>query len=278
MLGRLKNPAYTGENRCVPCTAVNLLIAAAASAIAWIVAPIAAVVVATGSVLAIYLRGYLVPGTPTLTKRYFPDWLLAWFDKAPAGGKRDVEDVDVQAFLLEAGVVHEGEVDLELEPAFGDAWRDRMAAVGEERTEAELLADLLDVPEERFEIVEHGDAFVVRSDGHRVGQWESRPAFVADMAGADVLSSRAPAWSSLSLAARSEVLGALRLFVERCPACDAPVTLDQDVVESCCREIDVVAATCQGCGARLFESPFDPDAVGDGEEEASGDAQPPVAG
>jgi len=36
------------------------------------------------SVILIHLRGYLVPGTPTLTKRYLPDDVLQLFGKEPA--------------------------------------------------------------------------------------------------------------------------------------------------------------------------------------------------
>lgn len=50
------------------------------------------------------------------------------------------------------------------------------------------------------------------------------------------------------------MLNGLRLFVERCPACDGPVTADREVVESCCRSLDVVAVSCDACGARLFET------------------------
>jgi hypothetical protein len=273
----LKDPEYTGENRCRPCTAVNLLIAAGASAVAWVLTPLAAVAVAAASLSAIYLKGYLVPGTPTLTKRYLPERVLRLFDKAPSQSR---EDVDVRRFLLDAGVVREGGSDLELDPGFEAAWRDCTAAELTDGDERERLADLLGVGVDDLEVVDHGDAFVVRSDGLRVGQWESRPAFAADMAAADVLDARCLAWSSLSMGARSEVLGALRLFLERCPACDAPVTLDREVVESCCRSIDVVAATCQGCGARLFESPFDPDAVDDGapDHETGGSAPASTAG
>jgi hypothetical protein len=45
--------------------------------------PLVGVPVLAGSLALVYLRGYLVPGTPAFTKRYFPDWLLAWFDKTP---------------------------------------------------------------------------------------------------------------------------------------------------------------------------------------------------
>ena len=76
----LRNPEHTGENRCVPCTVVNVVISAA---VALVVGVALAVCLA-----AVYLRGYLVPGTPTLTTRYLPDRVLALFDKGPrvAGG------------------------------------------------------------------------------------------------------------------------------------------------------------------------------------------------
>ena len=73
LLDRIREPEHTGENRCVPCTVVNAAIAVAATAFASIVAVEAAAVVLVGSVLAIGLRGYLVPGTPALTRRYLPD-------------------------------------------------------------------------------------------------------------------------------------------------------------------------------------------------------------
>lgn len=83
LFDRVHQPEYTGENRCIPCTSVNLVIAAVlAGGIARRSRPLA-VAAFTASLVAIYVRGYLVPGTPTLTKRYFPDWVLAAFDKEP---------------------------------------------------------------------------------------------------------------------------------------------------------------------------------------------------
>jgi hypothetical protein len=103
VLDRLRRPEYTGENRCTPCTVVNTALAAllaagagglAAAATPAGTGPVPAPVpglAAGGLVLAaglasIHLRGYLVPGTPRLTKRYFPDRVLAWFDRAPDSG------------------------------------------------------------------------------------------------------------------------------------------------------------------------------------------------
>ncbi|ELY91113.1 hypothetical protein C483_10526 [Natrialba hulunbeirensis JCM 10989] len=86
VLAHVHNPEHTGENRCLPCTIVNLVIAGILAVAAAVVSPLLAVAVFALSVVAIALRGYLVPGTPTLTKRYFPDWLLAKFDKEPEPG------------------------------------------------------------------------------------------------------------------------------------------------------------------------------------------------
>lgn len=94
VIDRLRQPEYTGSNRCLPCTATNVVIAAVMSVVVgviwatmvgglwWVVGGSLFAL----SLLAIWLRGYLVPGTPQFTKRYFPDWLLAKFDKAPQPG------------------------------------------------------------------------------------------------------------------------------------------------------------------------------------------------
>jgi len=84
MLDELKQPEYTGENRCLPCTGVNLLIAVVAAAVAGRRSRKAGAGVFVASVVLIYLRGYLVPGTPQLTKRYLPDDVLRVFGKEPA--------------------------------------------------------------------------------------------------------------------------------------------------------------------------------------------------
>ena len=81
-LERVRQPEYVGENRCVPCTVTNLVIAAVlTAALAWLSVPLA-VAFAVLAVASIWLRGYLVPKTPELTKQYLPNELLAKFDDA----------------------------------------------------------------------------------------------------------------------------------------------------------------------------------------------------
>lgn len=285
VLDRLRQPEYTGENRCIPCTAANVVIAGvlglavgygwavAGGALAWLVG---AAVFAAG-LAAVWLRGYLVPGTPELTKQYFPDWLLRAFDKEPttpggidaaaAGGDTEgttaedsgepepPEGADAETLLLSAGVVEpcENEDDLCLVEGFRAGWRERMHTIREEAAERDELARELDLDPADIEFREHGDAFVARTDGRRLGQWESRAALVADLAAARELPGWIDGWEAMPVEARSQLLGGLRIFLDTCPVCEGPVSAGMETVESCCRSHDVVAANCEACDARLLE-------------------------
>lgn len=82
IVSRVRRPEYTGENRCTPCTVVNVGFSAAlAAAVGVVASPVSGFAVLVASLGLVYLRGYLVPGTPTLTKRYLPDRVLRLFDK-----------------------------------------------------------------------------------------------------------------------------------------------------------------------------------------------------
>lgn len=279
-LDRLRRPEYTGENRCLPCTAVNVAIAVVvAAAIAAVAAIELAALALSVSLAAIWLRGYLVPGTPELTKRYLPDRVLRLFGKG-----RDAAppaDVDAESYLLSADVLVETPdgADLAFAPWFASAWSDaldgmRLDASVDDSTDADApvteaddagtaadvaaLASLTGVDADSLSLDWRDGTAFASADGERIGHWESRAAFLADVAADRVLSDRADGWAGLPLAARSGVLGALRLFVEECPACEGPVSLEERVVESCCTSYDVVAGRCTACNARLFELDLPP--------------------
>ncbi|WP_251329862.1 hypothetical protein [Haloplanus pelagicus] len=266
---RLRQPEYTGTNRCLPCTVVNLALAVVVAGAVAAVSPVAAAAVLAVSVAAVYLRGYLVPGTPTLTKRYLPDAVLRLFDKHGAAPLTVDDDAALESFLLSVDAVEqcrEG-TDLCLTGGFRAAWNDRIARFrdrGVETGDVAALFDGLDVDPARVRTESRGDAYEAYDDDARVGQWESRAAYLADLAAEAELRERHSGWHRLDVEARMEVLGSLRLWLERCPSCDGPVTLGEDTVESCCRSIDVIAATCESCGARLFEAEFSPEAMATG--------------
>jgi hypothetical protein len=83
VLETLRQPEYTGENRCEPCTMLNLIIAAIFGSVIARKSKLGGAIAVGISIVLIYLRGYLVPGTPTVTKRYLPPAVLRWFGKDP---------------------------------------------------------------------------------------------------------------------------------------------------------------------------------------------------
>lgn len=267
MITRLKQPEYTGENRCLPCTVVNTLIAGVASAAVGVgVGTATSAAVGTGAgiavfalcLVAIYLRGYLVPGTPELTKRYFPVWLLDLFGKgpeqmtAPAGEN----GVDPEQVLTGIGALEEcaDGTDLCLTEPFREEWNREIDDLDESEAGREQLLRMLDTDEGEVTYEEFGDAFRASVDERVVGKWESRAAFLADLGAANVLARRYPDWEALSLAGRSQLLTGLRLFIDTCPECGGIPEFGTETVESCCSTHEVAAVSCTDCGARLFET------------------------
>lgn len=83
LVDSIHQPEHTGENRCEPCTVLNLVIAAVLGSFIARKSRIGGLLSVFISVGLIYLRGYLIPGTPTLTKQYLPPNILRWFGKNP---------------------------------------------------------------------------------------------------------------------------------------------------------------------------------------------------
>jgi hypothetical protein len=269
-LDRLRQSQYTGENRCLPCTAVNVALALVLGAgVSALLTPFVGLLALAVSLTAIYLRGYLVPGTPELTKRYFPDWLLAWFDKTPAGTRQTELEVDSDAdadehldpeeilSTVDAVEPCADEDDLCLTESFASAWDDEIRRLRDADTRREALADLFETD---AVTVDSGSRRVSVFDGDRpLAQWPSTGALVADLAADEVLVSRAPAWAGTDPARRFGVLAGLRSFLETCPLCDAPIEIGENTVESCCRSWEVLSVHCPSCDTDLLE--LDPETL-----------------
>lgn len=274
-LERFRKPEYTRENRCMPCTVVNTVIAIFAGVavgvlFASFVSPAggagAALVVFGLSAASIYLRGYLVPGTPELTKRYFPPWLLRAFGKEPenatqpptqppSGVDEPGERLDPESELVEAGALEDCESgdDLCLTDDFRTAWHDGMNALSDESRDA--LFRILDIDHTEVSFTEFDDGFRAQTEDEILGIWESKAAYEADLAAARVLSDTYEGWAELSSEERSRLLTGLRIFLDICPECGGEPELDSETVESCCSTREVAAVSCTDCGSRLFESP-----------------------
>ncbi|MCG1003752.1 MULTISPECIES: hypothetical protein [Halobacterium] len=256
----LRRPEYTGENRCLPCTLLNLaLVAVVALVLAARVAPAVGVVAVVLGAALVWARGYVVPGTPTLTKRYLPERVLAYFEH---GGPADTAsnagaEFDPERALVTAGALEpcaDGE-DLCLARAFRRSWRSAMPAAADDVDgvlDSMLPASFDDSASVEF----RGATVVARVENTSIAKWPSRAAFVADAAGAVALSDADPGWDERGFAERTQLLAGLRLWLDRCSVCDGRVELGEETVESCCRSVPVVAASCTSCGERIFEAPL----------------------
>lgn len=255
-----RRPEYTGENRCIPCTILNAAITILVAGIVFLLlvseslvlgAVIGLSVLVFGTVL-IYFRGYLIPGTPQITSRYFPNWVLRWFNKADPPD--DIEPKDV---LEDLGAIEECEngSDLCLTQLFEDHWWGNIASLRDSDTTHEDLAALLDVDTQEITVSTHEDAITATVNGDKIGQWESKAVLIADIAAAKEFATRGNAvWNSLRTDQQGTVLNGLRVFLDRCPACEGPIDFESSTaVRSCCQYMDVMAASCGDCGARIFE-------------------------
>lgn len=259
----LRRPEYTGENRCLPCTVVNLLLAGLGGVVLGLATrPVAGVLAFGVGGLLIYLRGYLVPWTPTLTRRYFPPWLLQAFGKDTPGTRRiergeataqgsgaPGDDGEADDPLVAAGVISRGD-DPDVTPAFREEWHSRMDTVGDGAIEAGMVAAAFGATTaERVGAA----SFVV--DGEASLRWGSAAALVADVAGADLLDSRLAAWAEFDRDTRRSILMGLRLCLSECPGCGGSVRVDEDLIDPCCEKPHRVAeAVCTDCGAPLADA------------------------
>ena len=254
---RLRQPEYTGRNRCVPCTILNVAIAVGLSLGLALWSRPVAVAVGVAALALIYARGYLIPGTPTLTKRYLPTWLLARFgtDHPTFGTETDPGSV-----LLEAGLLRptpDGS-DIRLDPAFAVRWSARTGEFldAESEDEAVTLAVALGLPVDDLLVAQSEAGVSAYLDGQFLGSWPSRTAFLADLAGSELLAPVVPGWAESSSTRRTELTGTLRLFTDSCPRCGGAVDLGEEQRETCCSSYDIVTADCVVCGTRLIELPL----------------------
>lgn len=265
VLDRFREPAYTGANRCVPCTVVNVVIAVLVSGGVGVLFAPAGVAVFGVSLLLIYLRGYLVPETPTLTKRYLPDPIQAQFDDHGDDEEewetlQKVEEhrqntVDPEQFLVDKGVVARGDEGEGEEDRFTDEFGalrdDHLAASRDSLADSTTLAALFDADPDSVAF-EDRDYPAISID-NRIRKWPSEAALLADVATDAALAAWTDRWADVPLEQRATIREELRTLGEGCPACGGEITTTAEKVESCCGFHEVIAAECEACGDRLRE-------------------------
>lgn len=295
LIEHIRQPEYIGDNRCEPCTILNLVLTAIFGTVIARRSRIGGYVTLVLGVGLVYLRGYIVPGTPVLTQRYFPDSILRMFGKSPEikiqsglhsgeasqesnqstepneetevnemSNSRIQEDsatIDPGTFLRSAGIIEPCQEadDLCLNQRFEREWTRNMSDVTDSDVDGDDIAGALkiDVTGSKYEIEKYDDARVLVAENGTLGQWPSHDALIADVAAARILDDWVEEWNEFSPGIKGEILNSLRLFLEECPTTGGKIVTEHETVKSCCTSQDVIVITCEETGSRLFEHPVE---------------------
>ena len=284
-LDALRRPAYTGENRCWPCAAVNLLLVAVVAAIAGSLrAPLAPVVLLGGGLL-VYLRGYVVPGTPRFAPRLVDPLPVDVGPEKPVGSDSIADGVDpansgtpvnggespdeedspgeedsaeesatmdpeaVIATLSGAGVLVADANDLRPTDAYRESFEARMADL-RSLTETELAERAAAAAAGAPTAEVHGDRILLVGDRDvRL----SRAVAIAETAAVETL-----AGFDVPPAVRTAAAEPLRTLVRTCPVCGGDVS--ETTLRLCCggpggthKRPDRPVLACESCDTVVFE-------------------------
>jgi len=264
----IRRPEYTGENRCDSCTVVNAVIVAVVGLLLYRVRkPLGYLAVAVGTAL-IYLRGYVVPGTPSFAPDLVRPLPIDFEHDDPEGvgsGSLTGEDDDnpgefdgeelIEA-LAASGVIEAGEEELFLNNSFRESWEARIEELRE--LEPEALADRTAAASPHdVEGEVYGDRILIKGAGRDI--WLSHPIAMAETAAVETLSN----WD-VDAGMRAAAAEPLRTFIELCPACGGEVR--ETTLRNCCggpgttqRRPGQLVLACEDCNTVLVE--FDDVAV-----------------
>ncbi|MFC6718340.1 hypothetical protein ACFQGT_11925 [Natrialbaceae archaeon GCM10025810] len=270
-----RSSEYTGENRCWPCTTVNVAaLALLVGAVARRRRRLAAAIAVLGSAV-VWFRGHLVPYTPRYAPRLAAALPIDPFhggDGVDAGRGSTSDSLSDAAIarsgadegasppsgeallteLVDAGVVVPDGDDLVLDESVRADWRREMADL--RRRDLEALAAVADdlTPagvEARTTRVGGTPLLVLDGDGSGLVSLREEVA-VAELAAARALESSVDDPVVRLAAGRP-----LRTFLERCPLCDGELTVTRTL---CCGEAAGVRGTppeklvCPACDVRPF--------------------------
>lgn len=237
-----RSPEYTGSNRCWPCTMFNIIILGFVTAsIGYVVRPLVAVPLAVVGGAVVWLRGYLVPGTP-----YFGAYIVARFPLEVFHSNRsnpspntittdtDIDPAALINSLVENSVLQEYDDRLQLAPAFREQWRDEICEV-RDLSDDVLASTLVDTLPwvSQSEIVEHeGNSWIVLSNESRSVDeeaWLTVVSATAELAAVRALGNYAP---GMHHERRIAAAPPLQSLLERCPICETPI--EETAVDACC--------------------------------------------
>ena len=279
----LRRPAHTGENRCWPCTTVNVAaVAVVAAAVAVVGSPAIGGAVALGGLALVWLRGYVVPGTPRFAPRHVApipgsESVFHGIDagggaeaadgpdvSGEAGGPPDGGTGSLRSTAVDPAVLLDRLVSADVLTADGDTvapatayderWGAEMDRLRDRDTEAlaEIAREISPATTSRV-VREDREWIALASDDATVMEetWIDRPTAIAEIAGYRAAEPFLDDDSVRLAAARTN-----RMFLDRCPDCETE--LEQGVDMPCCGgysgpgEEPAETLVCPACEVRLY--------------------------
>jgi len=273
LLERVRQPQYTGDNRCWPCTITNATLLAGVTGLLWLRGKRrTATALAVGGLAAIGLRGYLVPYTPSFAPELTAKLPVDPFDHSESetatGSLADVGGAaspdqdgpdeqpspggeEVLAQLGEAGVVEFDGENVRLNESFRADWRREIEVLRERDLEGlaavadGLTPSTIDVTATR-ETVEPG--IVLRSETGSPTHIR-RTYAIPELAATRALAGRVD--DGVARAAGRP----LRSLLQTCPLCDEELIVTD---AKCCGETVPAGGSpaeklmCPSCNERFF--------------------------
>ncbi|AUX10394.1 hypothetical protein AArcSl_2779 [Halalkaliarchaeum desulfuricum] len=280
VLGRFRNPDYTGNNRCIPCTLLNLYVAALVGfTIALAQHQLVGATVFAVLALLVYFRGYLVPGIPALTA--VPKIVLSRVRRSEnrdeteseSEGESEVksregsqtkagsgtEEQESTSFVMELIAVdvleRQGE-QLDLTRSAHTDWWNRIRTLDQRDSVLEPLARQYGLDPDRASLDWVGESPVLSDDGRALEVWPSEAALVADVAMELVLADRVD-WHQFDRAERNLHLEMFRRFLEACPNCgtalQSPSGSGHRADDAGTDRNAALSIECRDCGATILE-------------------------
>ncbi|MFO7834782.1 MAG: hypothetical protein R6V31_12245 [Halohasta sp.] len=228
LIDSLREPAYTGDRRCWPCTTGNaVLVGLAALLIGRRWRRLGGLFVLGVGGLLIALRGYVVPYTPRFAPRLVDRLPVdVGVDQSPAESSDSLVATDdpdqLVGVLIEAGVLTGDEM-LHLDDSFAEAWTEEMDAL-REATDREVAAAAAAAVPFDAESTVSGERLLVAGERDT---WLTRPVAIAEAAGIEALVEAGVGRGTAASAA-----GPLRMFLPACPDCGGPVV--ESTISNCC--------------------------------------------
>lgn len=279
---RIKNPNHTGENRCFPCTVLNLLIIIGVGLLIGVFQIYLGFAFTIIGIVVIYFRGYLVPYTPLITEYLFLDRLVGHFTRSHSAtsnstyGSKTNGDTDQSLVETEFETIQqlnryrENKVDpalflhdcgiLECVDTSGN-WQFSNGIIGDidqhiQEYRSNLISlstfeEFFDVPRDHLEL-KNREYPVIRVN-RRIWKWPTRSALIIDLALEKTIREYTSEWEALPLRQRMEILESFRPLYAKCPLCSADLELTEHMHESCCRSAKVHQLRCAECGECITE-------------------------